>query len=352
MWPHDFAHNAHESPGRADQCDVLLTRDSEALGLEPGTDPHPDWRRLFNRPDFHALNHRSGQRAGYIEVHDRDGRLLGGLSGIREGDTFVSGFSAPFGGVDLVNPHETVENIDRVVQESLRTLRDEGVTRIQVRLPPAAYSANEDVVQFSLLNAGLQVERCELNQHIPIADWQSIAAYQSSLRPAAQKTLRHLMTLGLTFRPLDTDAEWDRAHELLAANRARKGRRMALSADYVKTARAQLGSQVRMYELTLGTTAVAAALVYQVTPGCDLVVAWGDSEHEFKRSPMILLAYHLVELALQNNVRILDLGISNEPERQPQPSGDLGLSPNFGLAQFKRTTLAQVQPRFTMTWTR
>jgi hypothetical protein len=107
-----------------------------------------------------------------------------------------------------------------------------------------------------------------------------------------------------------------------------------------------------MYELSLAGAPVAAALCYRITSDCELVVAWGDCDHEFKRSPMILLAYRLVELCLNDKLRIMDLGISNEPELQPQTGGALGLSPNYGLAQFKRTTLAQVQPRFTMTWTK
>jgi hypothetical protein len=285
----------------------------------------------------------------YIGVRNAEGKLLGGVGGVRIGDTFVSGFSAPFGGIDLVDEHETADNISCVVGESMGRLRAEGIGRIQLRLPPAAYSENESMVQFCLLNAGFQIERCELNQHIPISDWASIEDYQAHLRPAAQKTLRYLRSLDLTFRPVEDDEAWDRAHALLAANRARKGRQIALSADYVRSAREQLRPHVRMFELTLGTAPIAAALVYAVTPRRSLVVAWGEAEHQLKRSPMILLAAELVGRCLAEKIELLDLGISNEPE---VPPGAAGLEPNYGLTQFKRSTLAQIQPRFLMTWSR
>jgi len=64
---------------------------------------------------------------------------------------------------------------------------------------------------------------------------------------------------------------------------------------------------------------------------------------------MILLAAELVVRFLTEKIELLDLGISNEPE---VPPGAAGLEPNYGLTQFKRSTLAQIQPRFLMTWSR
>ncbi|MCW2522316.1 MAG: Acetyltransferase protein [Frankiales bacterium] len=323
----------------------------------PSAEPDSAWRRIFNRPQFHQLNQRDGHTPLYLQGHDAAGRLIGGLAGIRhrdgEREMFTSGYSAPFGGFDLVDEHETAENITLLIQDVLRQLEFLGVGDVELKLPPSCYSANEAMIQFTLLNAGFSATRCELNQHLPVADWATIEDYQAQLRPAAQKTLKHLLAEDLRFRELSTEAEWDAAHALLAANRARKGRRLALSADYVATARRELSPDVRMFQLTHhdvhgsgDALAVAAALVYRVGPGRDLVVAWGDGEHRLKRSPMLLLAYRLVENAIAEGVRLLDLGISSEPVGE-----DGGQEPNFGLTQFKRSTLARIEPRFTLTRT-
>ena len=99
-----------------------------------------------------------------------------------------------------------------------------------------------------------------------------------------------------------------------------------------------------MYELCHAGESIAAALVYRVRPHRDLVVAWGDGEHELERSPMNLLAYRVVESALAEGVWTLDLGISNEHE----PGADGALVPNSGLVQFKQSVLARIQPRLTL----
>jgi hypothetical protein len=332
----------------ADLTRVPLATEMEASLREPASRPsgvqNANWRRLFNRASFHGLNSRDGQQVLLTEVHDETGRLLGGLSGVRDGDDFLSGYSAPFAGVDLLNGRETSENIARVVLDSLRQIQAAGVRSIRLKLPPACYSDNEAMVQFSLLNAGFAVERCELNQHLPVSEWSSAADFAERLRPPAQKTLRHLMTAELSFRQVEQTCDFDRAYELLLQSRVRKGRRFALTLDYLALARATLSPDVRMFDLLHEDRPIAAALVYRVAPGRDLVVAWGDGENELKRSPMIMLAYRLVERCLAEGVGMLDLGISNEPVARNTG----GLEPNYGLVQFKRTLLARTEPRFTM----
>ncbi|SDJ53075.1 Acetyltransferase (GNAT) domain-containing protein [Frankineae bacterium MT45] len=340
---------------------MTLVTELDTLRFAAPGSQNARWRRLFNWASFHELNlGGAGRPSGsglseqdvfFTEVHDDAGRMLGGLSGVRDGDTFISGYSAPFGGFDFVDDRETNDNIADVVLGSVSNIQAAGVRSMRLKLAPTCYSDNEPVVQFTLLNAGFTVERCELNQHIPVASWRTPLEYVHNLRPAAQKTLRYLLTEELTFGEVTDDAVWAQAYNLLAENRLRKGRRFALSAEYLARARTQLSPHVRMFALRHGhgegSQLVAAALVYRVAPGRDLVVAWGDSEHELKRSPMMLLAYRLVERAIADGVGVIDLGISNEPELRLHEGGS-GLVPNSGLVQFKRSVLAKIEPRFTL----
>ncbi len=55
----------------------------------------------FNSEAFNALNLAPGQRLRRVD-HVSDGRLVGSLVGVVEGDEFRSGHSAPFGGPDFV----------------------------------------------------------------------------------------------------------------------------------------------------------------------------------------------------------------------------------------------------------
>jgi hypothetical protein len=299
---------------------------------------------LFNEDRFHALNIGAGQRVLRTEVHDEAGRLVGSLSGVLESGLFSSGFSAPFGGVDLARERETPANVALLVDESLVQLRGAGARTVRIKLPPACYGESEGLLQFTLLNRGFEVERCELNQHIDLGPLRDSEAYLAELKSPARRALNKLLELDLSFRQAETSSEWDRAYELLAANRAAKDRRLALSRSYLERARQALGEAVRMYELLQGERSIAAALIYRVRIRRDLVVAWGDGEHQLDRSPMNLLAYRVLENALAEGVRTLDLGISSEH----QPGHDGALLPNGGLVQFKQSVLAKIEPRLTL----
>jgi Acetyltransferase (GNAT) domain len=299
---------------------------------------------LFNEDRFHALNLRDSQRVVCAEIHDAAGRLVGSLGGVLDGETLTCGHSAPFGGVDFARERETPANVALVIDTALPQLHAEGARTLRIRLPPACYGESEPLVQFTLLNRGFAVERCELNQHIELDALSGPDAYIEQLKSPARRALRGLLEQDLAFVRCESAAEWEQAYATLAQNRASRGRELSLSLEYVQRAREALGDAVRMYALTQAGGVIAAALVYRVRPQRDLVVAWGDGEHGLEHSPMNLLAHRVVESALEQGVRTLDLGISNEPE--PDASGALVANP--GLVQFKQSVLARAQPRFTL----
>lgn len=302
----------------------------------------PGWVSLFNRAAYHELNLAGDERAVRLVV-ERDGRELGSLSGVVSGDRFVNGHSAPFGGVDLARERETPANVDAVVRDALDRLEELGVAEAEVRLRPSCHAASEPLVLFTLLNHGFQVARAELNQHIDLEHVADRDAYLASLKSPARRALKHLEGAGFELAEAETDADWLRAYDILAANRAAKGRALSLSAQYVLHARDAFAPHVRMFELRAAGAPCAAALVYRVLPGREVVVAWGDSGHDFERSPMNVLALRVVERALDEGVRTIDLGISNEPDPEPP------LAVNAGLAQFKQSVGARIEPRLRLT---
>jgi hypothetical protein len=142
--------------------------------------------------------------------------------------------------------------------------------------------------------------------------------------------LRH--TLGEPFALVDAgdDDGWARAYEVLAVNRAAKGRALALDLDYVLCARDAFPGRVRMSALEHAGRPCAAALTYRVAPGRELVVYWGDAGHDLPRSPMNVLALRLVERSLTEGALSLDIGTSS-----------VAGVPDQGLVQFKRSVGAR-----------
>jgi hypothetical protein len=280
---------------------------------------------LFNRDAFHALNLRPAQRVVRVDHHD-GGRLVGSLVGVRDGDVVTCGHSAPFGGPDLVRDAETAPNVVALLEAAVAELEADGVREIRVRARPAFYSGSETTVQFALLNAGFRVEACELGLHIDLEPLGGIDDYVAGLRSPARRALRHGLAEPFALREAAAGDPWDAGYDLLAANRAAKGRRLALDAAYVRAARDAFPGRIRMALLEHAGAPCAAALTYRVLPGRELVVYWGDVGHALPRSPMNVLAHALVARSLGEGVRSLDIG----------PSSVDGV-PDGGLIQFKRS---------------
>ena len=288
-----------------------------------------DHLALFNRPEFHALNLRPGQSAVRLD-HVAEGRLVGSLVGVREGDTIACGHSAPFGGPDFVRDAETAANVVAVLAGAVAELDADGVRAIRVRARPAFYSGSETAVQFALLNLDFRVEACELSFHLDLAGLEGIDAYVTGLRSPARRALRHGRAEPFALVEAADEESWATGYRILAANREAKGRSLALGPDYVRAARDAFPGWIRMAVLEHAGSPCAAALTYRVLPGRELVVYWGDAGHDLPRSPMNVLAHLLVERALAEGVRSLDIG----------PSSIAGV-PDQGLIQFKRSVGAR-----------
>jgi hypothetical protein len=300
------------------------------------------WMHVFNRPSFHALNLRPGAEC-VVAVHEREGRAVGALTGVLQDGTFTSGDRAPFGGPDFARPRETAANVAATLDDALAQVAEAGARAVRVRCRPAPYGETEALTTFTLLNRGFTVEVADLAHVIDLAATPSPDAYRAALKSPARRALGHLEKLGLGFAELDDEAAWRDGHALLAENRAAKDRTLSLDADYVVAARAALPGVLRMFALTgAGDGApLATAIVYVTAPGCWYVYAWGDARHDLDRSPMNLLALRLVDAALAEGVRLLDLGTSTTGAR-----GTLTADP--GMSQFKASLLARPHPRLVL----
>lgn len=299
----------------------------------PESPPASDHLSLFNRSEFHRLNLSPGQRVARFD-HVADGRLVGSLTGVVDGNELVSGYSAPFGGPDLVRDSETATNVFAVLTDALEQATADGITTVRVKVRPDFYSAAEEAVQFALLNLGFVVEACELNFHFDLAGFGTVDDYVARLKPPARRALKHAIGEPFSLSEAASDDEWAIAYGILDRNRRAKGRSLRLSLDYVRRARDTFPGRIRMFTLNHNDLPCAAALVYRVRPRRDLVVYWGDADHELPRSPMNVLVKSLVGLEIDDGVLTLDVGISSVEGVADQ-----------GLIQFKESVGARPRLR-------
>lgn len=300
------------------------------------TEPH---LTLWNTETYYSLRTDASDRRLRIDCDDDAGRLIGSAVFGIDSTMAVAGFGAPFGGFDLVRSNETVANIERLVDFAVGSLRNRGITDIEVRAKPDHYGSNAAALMFVMLNRGFTLSSCDINTYIDLSSTESVDDYIGSLKPAARKMLRKSERLGLRSIQLDPadEAGWAEAYDVLRINRVSRGRPMRLPFDYVQTVRDAFPGRVRMLCLRDDTRTVAAALLYRILPEHDVVQYWGDGHHHFTTSPMNLLVRDVVVHALAAGTRFLDVGISSED----------GV-PNHGLLQFKRSVGCRIEPRIVL----
>lgn len=287
---------------------------------------------LFNDPRYHDLHLPPGGRS-LVLAHE-----AGTLSGIVEGETFTSGFSAPFGGVDLIRPTEPPAGVCALVAAAAAQLDELGVRTARVRCRPACHGAGEETVRFALLNAGFAVEEADLAFVLDLP--ASAEAWLAARKAPFRRAVRHAEPERLELH--DTQ-DWPAAFAVLEANRAARGRTLSIGLEQVLAVRDAFPGAVRLAELRRDGVAVAAALTYRASRDAELVVAWGDAGHDLDWSPMPVLALRLVERAIGDGLAALDLGTST----LPRPDGTR--APNDGLVQFKRNAGARAELRPVLT---
>lgn len=298
------------------------------MRLHAGSVPdgqHP-WRCMFNTDRFYGLR---GEPAWHETLVDAAGNVLGDLT--FSTITGVNGYSAPFGGPDWRREYWRPEQIHEALAEASR-----GGACVSIRCKPPSYGENEAATIQALLHDGWRVEEAELNYAIGLPS--IIDDYERSLDRQARHAIDAGETIGVTVVEAGIGDEilWARGYKVLKDNREAKGRAISLTLDYVRAIRDAFPGLVRLLLAHRDFDVVAAALVYRVAAGRDVVQFWGDDPAaKLPCSPMNLLVREVVAHSISTGATRLDLGISTE-----------GGEPNGGLCRFKRSIGATAETRF------
>lgn len=283
---------------------------------------------LLSSDAFHQLNLGPGERSLRVALGD-----AGELGGVVLADgTFVSGHSAPFGGPAFSPRRLAPEDVLHGVDHAIAQLLEEGdVGRIVVRLPPGSYAPALAPFTHALVQRGFGITDSDLAFVVDVSGPADTVLHRNARAGArAAAHLRH--------EPADDVAE---AWSVIAANCADKGYVLALDAAYVARAADRLGDAVRLRVLRDGERPVAAALLYDVAPEVELLVAWGDDPAYDGPAPMRRLAQATLAEAHARGTRLLDLGAATQPAE--------GRPVNAGLAAFKRFCGGRPEVRLTPT---
>jgi len=287
---------------------------------------------IFLSVPFNELNKNKCERLVYLLFHD--GRVkLGTIAGIKDG-TFQSPFSAPYGGFSTYNNKIKLEYLNDALMALDKYLELNKIKQVKLILPPYFY--NESFlakVFYMLIQNEYEINYIDMNYHMNTDDFKN---YQSGLvdKRTIEK-LKKAFRVGLKFTTVHDENDKRIAYNIVKQNRELKGRPIYLTfEDLINTCKIVNADFFLVYQEDVP---IASAVVYRVADKIVQAIFWADKPEYSLSRPMNFLVYKLFEFYANQDIRMIDLGISTE-------NG----FPNFGLCDFKENTGSLASLKYTL----
>lgn len=296
---------------------------------------------MYNLEAFSKLNMRGEQRYHAIDFSTND-RLIGTLAGVIDGTTFVSGYSAGFGGPDFVRHKEQLEPIRHMLDYCVDSLKAIGIRKLIIRAKPTHYSASEPYLHFALLQRGFSITDGNLNFFVDLSKFKSIEDYVQAIKPTARAMLKPILKLNYQWICANNEAERKTAYETLDNNRKLTGASdLSLTYDYLSQLQETFPNHVHFYLMKINDAVVAASLMFQISCRQSQLMYWGDCARDTYPGVMNLVAYHTIHTGLEKKQDAIDLGPSASFKKN-----------NYGAIAFKTNIGGQPNMRhtYTLSW--
>jgi hypothetical protein len=307
------------------------------LAGEPPVDVHDLPLDLFRRPDFYALHRDAAPRAWYAVARDRETNAplaAGWLSEVEPGHARSPGRGS-YGGLQLVDARTPVSTLDAIASELERTLAREGIERLTIVMPPAAYAPNEHALWTNvLMRGGYQPGSPDLSYAVDVTDGPLDARMNSGNRYIARTAERR----GLAFRVLGASERCE-AYAVNAENKAKRGYPMTMSLDALIAMDDALPGRVLWFGVMHDGRMIAANVSLVISPGVIYVFYWGEVRGVEKLSPVTVLADGVYRHCQSTGVRLLDLGTATL-HGEPNP-GLMAYKQNLGGTASLKLTLSK-----------
>lgn len=286
----------------------------------------------FGGAEFNELNAHKAARVYYLLFKDTRYRL-GIIAAIDDG-TFVSPFSAPFGGFSFVYDDVRIQAIEESVAELETWCRARRINEIRYTLPPPIYQERFIAKLTNVMyRARYTISTMELNFHFDLS--KLTEDYSRHLWRNARKNLAVALANDLHFLRCETEEQKAIAYAMIKRNRLIRGKPLRMTLESVLETAAILPADFFLVR-KVDMTPLAGAVVFSVSPEIAQVIYWGDDPDFQQLKTMNYLSFKIFEYYRDRNFRILDIGYSTEQS-----------IPNYGLCEFKESIGCDIQPKLT-----
>ncbi|RYC71939.1 GNAT family N-acetyltransferase [Spirosoma sordidisoli] len=293
--------------------------------------PYAEDGFFFNTPE-HVRQQHPGTGRTVLAVNTRTGRAEARCTFFVDGNQARSPAAAPFGSVEFTDTLPDTALGD-FLDTLLAVVSASGVSRFRLVNYPHDYAPRQaQQLTEQLTRRGFGIVSTTASYLLPITD----DPFDTRIDASERRRLQKCRNAGFRFEHWP-NPDIDRVTAFLVSTRQQQGYALSLPPE-------QLGQLLRTFPnqflvFVVSDTGAVAALTIAVRVRADILYSFlpasSPDYHTF--SPMVLLIDGLVGYCRQQQIRLLDLGVSLDGDHQPKPS----------LSRFKRRLGAQESPRLT-----
>lgn len=286
---------------------------------------------IFGSAGFNHVNKTKCDSVHYLLFKDSKYRL-GIIGGIRN-NSFLSPFSAPFGGFSFLQEDVRISYIDEAIILLTAWAKAQALSALKITLPPTIYQESFLAKQInSLYRNGFSIDKTDLNYAYHLASFTQ--EYPASIWYNARKNLKIALVNNFSFKKAALNIEKETAYNIIRQNREARGFPLRLTWQQVQTTAAVIPADFFLVE-NEAAIAVAAAIVFHVAAGIVQVIYWGDLPEYAHLKTMNFLSFKVFEHYQQLQLKIIDIGPSTEDS-----------IPNYGLCEFKESIGCSISCKF------
>jgi len=274
--------------------------------------------------EFHEYHERFSE-AVYHLIFETDKDILGHCYIGKKGKIASLPYSAPF---SLLYPRKKwkLEDIIQCLEGLILFCKYLEFSKIYITLPPDIYYPSlVNTLSSCLFSKCFKVFSVDLNQYYSLENFDTVELYLSSVERMVRRNYNKAIKNDLKFVKIDKN-RFEEAYNVIQINREEMGYPLKIPKNQMKNIINLEHLKSSFFLVKKKDTAIASAIVFDVTNEVSQVIYWGDNPSYRVLRPMALLSTHLFDYFKNQGKKYLDIG----------PSSDKGIiSP--GLFEFKES---------------
>jgi hypothetical protein len=255
---------------------------------------------IFNTPEFQSL--KPGEKK-YFALFEKE-QPIARISFSLNNHQAISGYQATFGSIDAEVPllEETAKYF---LEQACMSLESEGVVEVIIKHWPESYADSNKL--FGIFREiGFKEIVSEINQHLVVQE-----EFKLLIRKNERKKLNQSIKQGYTFASLSVHDLAD-VYQLVTETRKRKGYPVSMVYDKLYQTIKLLPDNYLLFGLFDQGKLIAASVSILISQDILYNFYHADEISYRSTSPLVMLVQEIYHYCQQNDIKILDLGVSSE----------------------------------------